>query len=163
MYAAVCGCAAIEPPRSHVALRQPPPRLAVPRGVFFRSIRIHLVASGHRLGDLAGKESIGRPSSDGSKHQSPYTDLEQCHSWRVGFNAGLNSPVCSCRSGRSSVLLDSTHRHSTNLCMRKFPLKVNAKNVHMYIYTTSHYVHGEDTKSKKKRPNELLPIRDWKV
>jgi hypothetical protein len=32
---------------------------------------------------------------DGSKHQSPYTDLQQCHSWRVGFNADLNSRVFS--------------------------------------------------------------------
>jgi len=104
-------CVSVEarPPSLHgvpASCRRPKPRFVSSRAAW-RLCSQHLVGnpdllSGLRLGDLAGKESGGRPStlpSDSSKHQSPYkyTDLEQCHSWRVGLNTGLSSPVCSQR------------------------------------------------------------------
>ena len=56
---------------------------AVPRSIFVANILVRNLdlLSGLRLGDLAGEESGGRPStppSDSSKHQSPYKYTDRC-------------------------------------------------------------------------------------
>ena len=86
------------------------------------SIRITLVVSGHRLGDLAGKESIGRPStppSEGSKHRSQRTDLE-----RVPPASEVTRVILPVRSAPDDEVFNSTPAPGTALFTYAKPVPI---------------------------------------